>query len=544
MIFHDFFFINFIKSADLSNKKEKQEKNDKNDKNDKKIDKNQSPPKLIDVLTTKSQPEKKNFKKKGKINGGRPKALDQELVTAPKSKLLINLKKTFANSNKDEFDIIGLEYNQIKNLYISFDSGKMTSTLINLDIEEMTYCLACVILKFIEYGENKGEIPIFLDKKAILQENENYALLLNYKKIDDSKNFDLSDKIIETPNKPNKDSFLILENRIKEIEKLRKNAKNQEKSGFYEENDEENKDLSISKNKDISINKQKVLLMSQHKDPSILHKSKDISLTKHVIDRSKDFSLSKNVELQDSEENYEEYVEEDYHDVHNNNPEDQDEIEFEQSKKEIENILKESLLVSKNDEKPTHFKNTATFKSNPVIEEEDKRFYDSTHKENNEDFEENEENDKNDENDENEENYQNNEISQYKETEGYYQSRLEENSKVNVSLCSKITYFDDNMHNELSFSRDLEGVFERAFNERSAERWITAKPSKDIISNFCKNIIITSKMEKEVTIICLIYIEKLIIRSGFHMTALNWRRIVFISLILASKVKEFYLNFV
>lgn len=118
----------------------------------------------------------------------------------------------------------------------------------------------------------------------------------------------------------------------------------------------------------------------------------------------------------------------------------------------------------------------------------------------------------------------------------YYTSNVEETSKVNVSLCSKITYFDENMNNELSFSKDLELIFERAFNENSNEMWITTKPSKDTISNFCKNIIITSKMEKEVTIISAIYIEKLILKSGFHLTPLNWRRIVFVALILASKV--------
>ena len=210
------------------------------------------------------------------------------------------------------------------------------------------------------------------------------------------------------------------------------------------------------------------------------------------------------------EEEYGDYVEEDYGNPNLPNPEDQDEIEFEQSKKEMESILKESMLVSKppenNEIKPT-LKNTATFKAfspDPINEEE--RNYDQG-----DEFENSDNN--------------------------YYQSRMEENSKVNVSLCSKITYFDENMmHNELSFSRDLESVFEKAFNEKSNEKWITSKPSKDTISNFCKNIIITSKMEKEVTIICLIYIEKLIVRSGMHVTALNWRRVVFVALILASKV--------
>lgn len=38
-------------------------------------------------------------------------------------------------------------------------------------------------------------------------------------------------------------------------------------------------------------------------------------------------------------------------------------------------------------------------------------------------------------------------------------------------------------------------------------------------------------MEKEVTIISLVYIERLIIQSGFHLNALNWRYITFTSLV-------------
>lgn len=43
-------------------------------------------------------------------------------------------------------------------------------------------------------------------------------------------------------------------------------------------------------------------------------------------------------------------------------------------------------------------------------------------------------------------------------------------------------------------------------------------------------------MEKEVIIICLVYIERLIINSGFNLLPINWRRIAFVALILASKV--------
>jgi hypothetical protein len=39
----------------------------------------------------------------------------------------------------------------VKNMYLSYDSGRLTSTIVNLDIEEMSFCLACALLKHIEY---------------------------------------------------------------------------------------------------------------------------------------------------------------------------------------------------------------------------------------------------------------------------------------------------------------------------------------------------------------------------------------------------------
>ena len=57
-----------------------------------------------------------------------------------------------------------------------------------------------------------------------------------------------------------------------------------------------------------------------------------------------------------------------------------------------------------------------------------------------------------------------------------------------------------------------------------------------MIQNFCKNILSTSKMEKEIPIISLVYIERLIIRSGMGLCGANWRKILFISLVMASKI--------
>jgi len=43
-------------------------------------------------------------------------------------------------------------------------------------------------------------------------------------------------------------------------------------------------------------------------------------------------------------------------------------------------------------------------------------------------------------------------------------------------------------------------------------------------------------MEKEVVIICLVYIERLILKTHQHVSAANWKKITFTALVLASKI--------
>ena len=63
-----------------------------------------------------------------------------------------------------------------------------------------------------------------------------------------------------------------------------------------------------------------------------------------------------------------------------------------------------------------------------------------------------------------------------------------------------------------------------------------APPDPQSIFEFCANIMILTKMEKEVIIISLIYIERLIFNSGIIINTRNWRKIIFIALIIASKI--------
>eukprot|EP00826_Nyctotherus_ovalis_P049413 TRINITY_DN5977_c0_g1_i1.p1 TRINITY_DN5977_c0_g1~~TRINITY_DN5977_c0_g1_i1.p1 ORF type:complete len:187 (+),score=50.96 TRINITY_DN5977_c0_g1_i1:476-1036(+) len=65
-----------------------------------------------------------------------------------------------------------------------------------------------------------------------------------------------------------------------------------------------------------------------------------------------------------------------------------------------------------------------------------------------------------------------------------------------------------------------------------------ATPTERDIYKFCKKVVVYSKMEKEIPIIALIYVEKLILKTGLLMNELNWRRFIFTALVIASKVNS------
>jgi len=54
---------------------------------------------------------------------------------------------------KEELDQVARNI-QAKQMNLSFEGGKMTSTLVNLDLEEMSFCLSQAILVHIEHGDS------------------------------------------------------------------------------------------------------------------------------------------------------------------------------------------------------------------------------------------------------------------------------------------------------------------------------------------------------------------------------------------------------
>jgi hypothetical protein len=61
-------------------------------------------------------------------------------------------------------------------------------------------------------------------------------------------------------------------------------------------------------------------------------------------------------------------------------------------------------------------------------------------------------------------------------------------------------------------------------------------PTLEELYYYCKYVIISGRMEKEIPILCLIYLERFFTKTGILMNYGNWKRLTLISLILASKI--------
>jgi hypothetical protein len=61
-------------------------------------------------------------------------------------------------------------------------------------------------------------------------------------------------------------------------------------------------------------------------------------------------------------------------------------------------------------------------------------------------------------------------------------------------------------------------------------------PTLEEIYYYCKYVIVTGRMEKEIPILCLIYLERFTKKTGILINFSNWKRLTLISLILASKI--------
>lgn len=61
-------------------------------------------------------------------------------------------------------------------------------------------------------------------------------------------------------------------------------------------------------------------------------------------------------------------------------------------------------------------------------------------------------------------------------------------------------------------------------------------PTLEEMYYYCKYVIISGRMEKEIPILCLVYLERFFTKTGVLMNHANWKRLTLITLLLASKI--------
>mmetsp|Transcript_11200 Transcript_11200/g.22040 ORF Transcript_11200/g.22040 Transcript_11200/m.22040 type:complete len:548 (+) Transcript_11200:52-1695(+) len=74
--------------------------------------------------------------------------------------------------------------------------------------------------------------------------------------------------------------------------------------------------------------------------------------------------------------------------------------------------------------------------------------------------------------------------------------------------------------------------FERVFVDEEAK----AVPQASAIYNFCKNLMWRTQMEREIVVVCLVYLSRFFQKTGICLRADNWKRLAFIALTTGSKV--------
>lgn len=94
-------------------------------------------------------------------------------------------------------------------------------------------------------------------------------------------------------------------------------------------------------------------------------------------------------------------------------------------------------------------------------------------------------------------------------------------------------YGSQPVHYLPSLPEKVQISFNEQFNDEPAKAGVL--PDANSIYNLCKNIIVRGRMEKEVSILALVYLERLVLKTGVRVNEFNWKRLLFTVLVVSSK---------
>ena len=87
-----------------------------------------------------------------------------------------------------------------------------------------------------------------------------------------------------------------------------------------------------------------------------------------------------------------------------------------------------------------------------------------------------------------------------------------------------------------NFDFDLDSMILDQNGDIPSFPFMDYKPTEEEIYYYCKYVLLASKMEKEIPLMALVYIERLMTWTGMLLNHWNWKRLVMTVLITASKV--------
>jgi len=120
------------------------------------------------------------------------------------------------------------------------------------------------------------------------------------------------------------------------------------------------------------------------------------------------------------------------------------------------------------------------------------------------------------------------------------QSNLFESQEVLIDKENKDT-FKDYIETQMflfhfNFDFESDGMILDENGDIPSFPFLEYKPTEEEVYYYCKYVVLACKMEKEIPLMALVYIERFMTQTGMLLNHWNWRRVVLVVLLTASKV--------